>query len=99
MMSAVISACGIVHVFAARNEFGGRRREPEQFRIDQHIVDDHVGAPEQFRAAQREQARVARPRADEINRAFGFHAHTLSERRRRAMKEAGCFAVKWKNQG
>jgi hypothetical protein len=67
------------HVFAARDEFGGRRRQPEQVGIHQRVVEHHVGAPEQFRAAQREQARVARPGADEINCAFGFHPHTLFE--------------------
>jgi hypothetical protein len=44
-------------------------------------MEHHVRAPEQFRAAQRKQARVARPGPDEIHCAFGFHPHTLFERR------------------
>ena len=72
---------------AARNDFRLRAREPEQNRIHEQVINDHVRAPEQFRAAQREQARVARPGADEINCAFGFHAPNLSERRRRAIIE------------
>ena len=81
-------------VVAARNDFGGRRGEPQQFGIDQHVADDHFGEPEQFRAAQREQAGVARPRAHQINCAFGFHADNLSECERRAMLEAerNCFS-------
>ena len=75
------------HVFAARNQFGGRRREAEQFGIGERVIDHHVGAAEQFRAAQREQPRVARPGADEINRATGFHAHSLITRRLWAMKD------------
>ena len=65
------------HVVAARDEFGGRRREAEQGGVDERVVKHHVGAAEQFRAAQREQARVARPGADKINRAIGFHAQSL----------------------
>ncbi len=51
--------------------------QPEQLGVHERVVEDHVGAPEQFRAAQREQARVARPGPDEIDRAFGFHPHNL----------------------
>ena len=52
---------------------------------------DDVGAAEEFRAAQREQARVARPGTDEINDPFGFHAHSLCTRRFWAMTEEGSF--------
>ena len=69
------------HVFAAGDEFGGRRRQPEQVGVHERVVEHHIGAPEQFRAAQREQTRVARPRADEMDSAFGLHPHTLFERR------------------
>ena len=65
------------HVVAARNQFRGRRRETEQFGIGERVEDHHVGAAEQFRAAQREQPRVARPGPDEINHAIGFHAQSL----------------------
>ena len=30
-------------VVAARDDFGGRRREPEQFGIHQHVADDDFG--------------------------------------------------------
>ena len=75
------------HVFAAGNELDGWRCEPEQLRVDECVIEHHVGAPEQFRAAQRQQPRVARPGPDEINRAFGFHAHSLCGRGIWAMKE------------
>jgi hypothetical protein len=83
----LICSCEKFRPFATRNDFRIRACEPEQDRIDEQIINDRVRTPEQFRAAQREQARVARPGTDEINRAFGFHAHNLSERWRRAMKE------------
>ena len=85
------------HVFSARDEFGGRRREAEQGGIDERVVEHHVGVPEQFRAAQREQPRVARTGPDEIHRAIGFHAHSLITRRRWAMKEEGSFAARSMN--
>jgi hypothetical protein len=56
-----------LRAFAARNDFRRRLCEPEQFGIHQHVINDHVRAPEQFRAAQREQASIARPRADEFD--------------------------------
>jgi hypothetical protein len=40
------------------------------FRVHQHVADDHFGAPQQFRAAQREQAGVTGAGPDEINNPF-----------------------------
>ena len=54
-----------------------KAREAKQSRIHQQVVDDGIGVAQQFRAAQREQARVARPGANQINRALGFHRHNL----------------------
>jgi len=75
-------------MFLPRDELSGQRRQAERIGIHERVVKDHVGAAEQFRAAQREQARVARPGPDEIDRAFGFHAHSLCERRGYAISEA-----------
>jgi hypothetical protein len=58
---------------APANSLGARRGQAGERRIDQPVVHDHVGAPEQFRAAQREQTGVARTRANKINGAFDFH--------------------------
>ena len=83
----MISSCGIFMFLprAMSSAVGGASRSKS--RIHERVVEHHVGAPEQFRAAQREQARVARSGADKINRAFGFHALSLCGRRIWAMKE------------
>ena len=57
----------VLGTFAGVNDFGGLGREPEQFAVDQGVINDDIGAAEQFRAAQSEQAGIARPRADQIN--------------------------------
>ena len=46
--------------------------EAEQVRVDERVVENHVGAAEQFRAAQRKQARVARSGPDKINVPLDF---------------------------
>ena len=82
-----------LHVFAAGDEFGGRRRQPEQVGVHQGVVEHHVGAPEQFRSAQREQARVTGPGSDEVHCAFGFHPRSLSSPPHWAMKEEGRLSI------
>ena len=67
----------IALVVAARNDFRACRREPQQFRIDQHVANDHFRAPEQFRSPQRQQTRVAGARPDQINSPMRFHADSL----------------------
>ena len=42
-------------------------------------------------SVQQEPARVAQPGPDEINRAFGFHVHSLFKRRVWAMNEGESF--------
>ncbi len=67
------------HVVATRNKFRRRRREPEQFGIGERVIHDDFSALEQFRTTQREQTGVAGTGADEINNAFGLHAHILAK--------------------
>lgn len=76
---------GNVLSFAARNQFAARAGVPEQCRVDQQIVNDHVGALQQIRAAQREQSRIARARAHQIYRASFRHR-----------REGSGAATKWK---
>ena len=73
--------------FAAVDDLGRLRRQPQQIGIHQRVIDDHVRAPEQFRAAQREQSRVARPGADQINCAFRFHGLKRAIRKQVLPKE------------
>jgi hypothetical protein len=59
------------------NEFGSGRREAEQRGVHEGVVDDHIGARKEFRAAQGEQAGVTGTGADEINFSRNFHARRL----------------------
>ena len=54
-------------LFAGKNEFGIRTRMTEQARIDEIIIDNHIGALDTFQAAHRDQPRIARPGPDQIN--------------------------------
>ena len=55
---------------AAKNDFGGPGSETQQVRVHQRVIDHNVGATEQLRSAQREQADVAGPGAHQIDHAF-----------------------------
>src|SRR5438034_932676 len=48
----------------------GPGSETQQVRVHQRVIDHHVGATEQLRSAQREQADVAGPGAHQIDHAF-----------------------------
>ena len=51
--------------FASVNQLGLRRREPDQFRTHEIVVDNDVGAAQNVGAANRDQVGSAGPRADE----------------------------------
>ena len=62
----------VLGALATVDDFGGLRRETEEIGIHEGVIDDDVRAAEEFRAAHRQQARITRARADEINRSM-FH--------------------------
>ena len=83
----------VLGAFAAVNDLGGLRRQAQQVRIHQRVIDHHVGAREQFGAAQREQARVARPGAHQIDHAGRLHLGLkYSFRPASAVRKLGRFA-------
>ena len=55
---------------AAINHLGGLGREPEQLRVHQGVIDQHLGAPDQLSSPTREQPRITRSGTHEINYAF-----------------------------
>ena len=67
----------IFGAFAAVNDLGGPRSEPEQIRINERVVHDDIGATEQFRAAHGEESAVAWSGTDQIDRTFRFHREIL----------------------
>ena len=73
----LLGETAIALVVAACDDFRAGRREPQQFRIDQHVANDHFRAPEQFRSAQRQQTRVAGAGPDQINSPMRFHSDSL----------------------
>jgi hypothetical protein len=54
-------------LLAGVDAFGPRRRKGEQFRIDEIIIDDDVRGRQTVAPLERQQARIARPGADEID--------------------------------
>src|SRR5262245_38072581 len=54
-------------LLADKNPGGCRRRLLEKFNVHQLIVNDNLSAVQQLQSADGDQARIPRPRADEIN--------------------------------
>ena len=57
---------------AGVNNLRLRRTPAQQRRIRQVVIDHHLRLPQTFRAAQRQQSRIARTCANQINNAFHF---------------------------
>src|SRR4029434_5318113 len=54
-------------LLADKNPDGRGRRLFEKLKADQLIVNDHLSAVQQLQPTDRDQARISRPRSDEIN--------------------------------
>src|SRR6185295_15228708 len=53
--------------FAYIDQFRVAARVGEDFGVDEIIVDDHIAGADRFRGFEREQFRIARPCADQVN--------------------------------
>src|SRR5262245_25409714 len=62
-------------LLADKNPDGRGRRLFEKLKVHQLIVNDHLSAMQQLQSADRDQARISRPRAHEINFA---RSHSLA---------------------
>src|SRR5439155_20556808 len=76
---------GVVAAALARKHAQGLRgrlgRNPG---IDQAVIDDDLGGPQDLEPPNREEARISGPRADEVDRAYGHGAVSRATSRARA---------------
>ena len=71
-----LGQCVLLSALAAVYDLCFPRRQPQQIGIHERVVNDHIGARQQFRAAQGQQAGVARAGANQINYSLLFHSLT-----------------------
>jgi hypothetical protein len=69
-------------VLAREDAEGARRRLVEQRRVDQAIVDDHARSAEDLDPAHGHEARIARPRSDQVDAPRLGHADSRLRRSR-----------------
>ncbi len=81
----------LTHAFDARR----RRDQLENFRREQIVVEHHIGLPENSERLEREQLRIARPRAHQIDGpAFAPAFAPVALRRGASARQACLFARK-----